>query len=126
MKVDFCFIHKYIIESFQTRILNPELTSTEQASLFKEAWDLWVTYFDPESPNALAFKPDIVEEFRMLLADGAPNIKKLQTSGALYEAARQTDLVLEKVMLPRFMHSEEVSSYILVVDKSRCINYCYV
>lgn len=95
------------IKSFQTRILNPELTSTEQITLFNEAWELWLTYFDPESSSSVPFEPSVVEEMRLLLADGAPNVKKLQTSRALYEAARQSHVVLEKIMLPKFLHSEE-------------------
>lgn len=95
-------------ELFQTRILNPELSSKEQASLFKEAWDLWVTYFDLESPSTVSLEPSLVEEMRLLLADGTPNVKKLQTSKALYEASRQSHVMLEKFMLPKFLHSEEV------------------
>ncbi|KAG6465363.1 hypothetical protein O3G_MSEX015104, partial [Manduca sexta] len=62
------------IKSFQTKILNPDLSDAEKESLHRQACDIY---------------------------------KLLQTSRALYQAARQSHAVLEKIMLPRFLHSEE-------------------
>ncbi|KAI8426567.1 hypothetical protein MSG28_005355 [Choristoneura fumiferana] len=46
------------------------------------------------------------DEFKKMLENGA-DIKRLQTSPALYQAARESHAALEKIMLPRFLHSEE-------------------
>lgn len=45
------------------------------------------------------------------------SIFRLQTSRALYQAARQSHAVLEKIWLPKFLHSEEV-----IIILIYCIN----
>ncbi|CAH2265662.1 jg4912 [Pararge aegeria aegeria] len=94
------------IKSFQTRILNPELTSEEKASLHQEARELFSRYMSSEVPRVEL--PDaLLAELEQLLAAGPEDVTRLQTSRALYQAARQSHSALEKIMLPKFLHSEE-------------------
>ncbi|XP_053606391.1 sorting nexin-14-like [Plodia interpunctella] len=98
------------IKAFQSRLLNPEPCASEVAALRREA-SLLAEYTD----SGLPLRPDILTELKELLAEAKneDGIKKLQTSRALYEAARQSHAILEKIMLPRFLHSEEFYKMIL-------------
>ncbi|XP_023943478.1 sorting nexin-14 [Bicyclus anynana] len=94
------------IKSFQTRILNPELTSEEKQSLYQEARELFSRYMSSEVPRVEL--PDaLLAELEELLEAGPEGVTRLQTSRALYQAARQSHSALEKIMLPKFLHSEE-------------------
>ncbi|VVC91032.1 unnamed protein product [Leptidea sinapis] len=94
------------IKSFQSRILNPELTSQEQANLHREATELYLRYIAVSMPRVEL--PDAMQlELKELLDAGPDAVKRLQTSRALYQAARQSHAVLEKVLMPRFLHSDE-------------------
>nr|XP_032520492.1 sorting nexin-14-like [Danaus plexippus plexippus] len=86
------------IKSFQTRILNPELTVSEQASLQREAEELFSRYRS-------SGHHELIQEMEQLMKEGG--VRRLQTSRALYQAARQAHGALEKTMLPKFLHSEE-------------------
>ncbi|XP_045766526.1 uncharacterized protein LOC123868162 [Maniola jurtina] len=94
------------IKSFQTRILNPELTSEEKASLHQEARELFSRYMSSEIPR-VALPDALLAELEELLEAGPEGVTRLQTSRALYQAARQSHSALEKIMLPKFLHSEE-------------------
>ncbi|XP_045517750.1 sorting nexin-14-like isoform X1 [Pieris brassicae] len=94
------------IKSFQTRILNPDLSAKEQAQLHLEAKELYLRYIGVSLPCVSL--PDALErELRDLLDTGVDCIKRLQTSRALYQAAHQSHAMLEKVLMPKFLHSEE-------------------
>ncbi|XP_073947403.1 sorting nexin-14-like [Choristoneura fumiferana] len=86
------------IKLFQTKILNPELSESEQSQLYKEGCEILARYGALHGAGA--------DEFKKMLENGA-DIKRLQTSPALYQAARESHAALEKIMLPRFLHSEE-------------------
>ncbi|CAD0200619.1 unnamed protein product [Chrysodeixis includens] len=90
------------IKSFQTKILKPELSELEQDSVTREALVLSASYRRLPLPagGQLAAELDAVLLSRH-------TISKLQTSRALYEAARQSHALLEKLWLPKFLHSEE-------------------
>ncbi|CAK1550933.1 unnamed protein product [Leptosia nina] len=94
------------IKSFQTRILNPELTAKEQAQLHREAKELYLRYIAVSLPCVTL--PDALErELRDMLNTSEDCIKRLQTSRALYQAAHQSHAMLEKVLMPKFLHSDE-------------------
>ncbi|CAG9560938.1 unnamed protein product [Danaus chrysippus] len=86
------------IKSFQTRILNPELSVSEQESLQREAEELFSRYRS-------SGHHELIHEMEQLMKEGG--VRRLQTSRALYQAARQAHSALEKIMLPKFLHSEE-------------------
>lgn len=91
------------IKSFQTKLLDPELSVDAQSALEQEARALYSQY---TSFHTLA------ADLQALLRDST-TIKQLQTSRELYQAARQSHALLEKVMLPRFLHSEEFYKLLL-------------
>ncbi|XP_045495440.1 sorting nexin-14-like isoform X1 [Colias croceus] len=94
------------IKSFQNRILNPELTSEEQSIVRREARALYKRYVAVVLPGVNL--PDALQhELRDLLESGTDCVRRLQTSRALYQAARQSHSVLEKILMPKFLHSEE-------------------
>ncbi|KAL0872210.1 hypothetical protein ABMA27_004612 [Loxostege sticticalis] len=94
------------IKLFQTKLLNPELGAGERASLHREACDIYELYLSPRSLSRVPLDATIAAEMKEILhADDS--IKRLQTSRALYQAARQSHAILEKIMLPKFLHSEE-------------------
>ncbi|CAH2091482.1 unnamed protein product [Euphydryas editha] len=90
------------IKSFQTRILTPELSEEQAKELHSEARAL----FAADVPR-VTLPPPLLLELERLLEAGPACVTRLQTSRALYQAARQSHSALEKVMLPRFLHSEE-------------------
>ncbi|CAH0729524.1 unnamed protein product, partial [Brenthis ino] len=90
------------IKSFQTRVLNPEPTDEEQSALRDEALALLGRLQAPRLVPAA-----LLRELRADLAQAAHCVQLLQTSRALYQAARQSHAALEKIMLPKFLHSEE-------------------
>ncbi|XP_072947693.1 uncharacterized protein [Epargyreus clarus] len=94
------------IKLFQTRILNPELTLAEQRWLHREACELCARYIACDTP-CVPLPPALVQELRELLESAADDVTRLQTSRALYQAARQSHVALEKIMMPKFLHSEE-------------------
>ncbi|KAJ0178510.1 hypothetical protein K1T71_006333 [Dendrolimus kikuchii] len=94
------------IKSFQIRILNPDLSSDENELLRAEACDMYALYLSEGSASRVPLEPAFADELHSLL-QSEDCIKRLQTSRALYQVARQTHSVLEKIMLPRFLHSEE-------------------
>ncbi|XP_052750005.1 sorting nexin-14-like [Galleria mellonella] len=100
------------IKVFQCKLLNPELDASEQAQLLQQARRLR-QHVDPGSRPPLP--PRLARDLEQLLDDlhQEDAVKRLQTSRALYQAARQSHAILEKIMLPRFLHSEEF--YKLVV-----------
>uniref|UniRef100_A0A2A4K195 PXA domain-containing protein n=1 Tax=Heliothis virescens TaxID=7102 RepID=A0A2A4K195_HELVI len=92
------------IKSFQTKILNPDLNSSEEESLHRAAKAMYTTYLRDGVP--LPIFGLLAEELEQLLKQ-EHSINKFQTSRALYQAARQSHAVLEKLWLPKFLHSEE-------------------
>ncbi|XP_047026536.1 uncharacterized protein LOC124634907 [Helicoverpa zea] len=92
------------IKSFQTKILNPDLNSSEEESLHRAAKAMYTTYLCDGVP--LPIFGELAEELEQLLKQ-EHSINKFQTSRALYQAARQSHAVLEKLWLPKFLHSEE-------------------
>ncbi|CAG9087425.1 unnamed protein product [Plutella xylostella] len=97
------------IKAFQIKLLNPEMKPNEEVALVNEAWDIYVTYFDPASPSHVRLPQDICQQTCLLLRSGA-SVRELRTSKALYEAARHTQAALEKIMLPRFLRTSEFYS----------------
>ncbi|XP_038206270.1 sorting nexin-14-like [Zerene cesonia] len=118
------------IKSFQSRILNPELSAEEQSAVRREARALHRRYLPGPLPDPLPdplpgathplsgaahplpgvhLPPALQRELHDLLEGGseADCVRRLQTSRALYQAARQSHAVLEKVLMPKFLHSEE-------------------
>ncbi|XP_041987755.1 uncharacterized protein LOC121739381 [Aricia agestis] len=94
------------IKSFQSQILNPDLSESEQKSLHAEAKRLYKHYLSTDVPR-VNLPPSLLQELQELLDGGPECVKRLQTSRALYQAARQSHSALEKFMLPKFLHSEE-------------------
>ncbi|XP_050352024.1 uncharacterized protein LOC126774502 [Nymphalis io] len=92
------------IKSFQTRLLSPELPAGAARALSGEARALLAAH--AHVPR-VALPAALLDELRALLDAGPDCVAGLQTSRALYQAARQSHAALEKIMLPRFMHSEE-------------------
>ncbi|KOB65810.1 putative sorting nexin 14, partial [Operophtera brumata] len=84
------------------KILNPELSDYEKKYLHKEACNIYDTYLKEDSASRVPLQANITEELYELL-HGEDSIK----SRALYQAARQSHAVLEKILLPKFLHSEE-------------------
>ncbi|KAI5644147.1 regulator of G protein signaling domain-containing protein [Phthorimaea operculella] len=95
------------IKSLQTKILNPELEPTELAYLHTEACDMYARYFADNNLSLPSAMQPLAEELKELLKLPPESVKKLQTSRALYQAARHSHAELEKIMLPKFLHSEE-------------------
>ncbi|KAH9629329.1 hypothetical protein HF086_017704 [Spodoptera exigua] len=91
------------IKSFQTKILNPELSASEEESLQRAARAMYCAYL-ADGPPLLA--PHLHHDLRDLLQHHN-TINEFQTSRALYQAARQSHSELEKIWLPKFLHSEE-------------------
>ncbi|CAB3259574.1 unnamed protein product [Arctia plantaginis] len=89
------------IKSFQTKLLDPSLDGRSQARLQREAAELCARHAPLLAPHHA-----LVRHLRAARADAA-SVKQLQTSRALYQAARESHALLEKVMLPKFLHSEE-------------------
>ncbi|XP_068618673.1 uncharacterized protein [Battus philenor] len=89
------------IKSFQTTLLNPELSWAEREFVRNAAREL-----SSKCADSVRLLPaELLDE---LLAElSTADVHKLQTSRALYQAARQSHAALEKIMLPRFLHSEE-------------------
>ncbi|KPJ02147.1 Sorting nexin-14 [Papilio xuthus] len=87
------------IKLFQTTLLNPELSSVEREALAGSARAL------AAQCARLRLPQHMLRDLRHDL-DSA-DVHKLQTSRALYQAARQSHAALEKVLLPRYLHSEE-------------------
>ncbi|XP_047993608.1 sorting nexin-14-like [Leguminivora glycinivorella] len=78
------------IKLFQTKLLDPNLkpSEEEQATLFREATQLLARRGNTGfSPNG--------------------DLKRLQTCPEIFTAANEVQAVLENVLLPRFLHSEE-------------------
>ncbi|XP_049874699.1 uncharacterized protein LOC126372833 [Pectinophora gossypiella] len=100
------------IKSFQTKILNPELAPDEVSALHAEACDMYERYFATETVVPEALRP-FADELEQLLHSEPNSVKRLQTSRALYQAARHSHGELEKIMLPRFLHSEEFYKLLL-------------
>ncbi|RVE54338.1 hypothetical protein evm_001165 [Chilo suppressalis] len=94
------------IKLFQTKLLNPDLDDTEQECLHKEACELYQLYLSPNTSSRVPLDATLALELHHLL-QASDSISRLQRSRALYMAAGQAHAVLEKVMLPRFLHSQE-------------------
>ncbi|XP_059050727.1 sorting nexin-14-like [Achroia grisella] len=109
------------IKVFQCRVLNPELDAAEQAQLVRAARDLLHHHLaeGPRLPLPDALQHELAHLLDSLHQDDA--IKRLQTSRALYQAARQSHTILEKIILPKFLHSEEF--YKLVVGSRAPTGY---
>ncbi|CAK1586497.1 unnamed protein product [Parnassius mnemosyne] len=89
------------IKSFQTTLLNPELSEVEREQVRRAARELSSQCGD----SLRQLPPELLDE---LLAElDTADVHRLQTSRALYQAARQSHAALEKIILPRFLHSEE-------------------
>ncbi|CAH2040000.1 unnamed protein product, partial [Iphiclides podalirius] len=92
------------IKSFQMSLLKPDLSPSERECVASGARRL--------QGSCTLLGPLASHLSRRLLAElnedlDAADEHRLQTSRALYQAARQSHAALEKVMLPRFLHSEE-------------------
>ncbi|CAG4939499.1 unnamed protein product [Parnassius apollo] len=89
------------IKLFQTTLLNPELSAVEREQVRRAAREL-----SSQCGDALRqLPPELLDE---LLAElDTADVHRLQTSRALYQAARLSHAALEKIILPRFLHSEE-------------------
>ncbi|KAJ8713252.1 hypothetical protein PYW07_013622 [Mythimna separata] len=106
------------IKSFQTKLLNPDINSSEEESLLRQARVMYSTYLAVGHP--LPVFGELAQELQALLQHDN-TINKFQTSRALYQAARQSHAVLEKLWLPKFLHSEEF--YFLLLGSRIPVGY---
>ncbi|KAM3960749.1 LOW QUALITY PROTEIN: sorting nexin-14-like [Aphomia sociella] len=107
------------IKLFQLQLLNPELEEGASAWALREALQQQARRL--AAAAALPLPPALAAPAASLLQllqplqplNSREGIKRLQTSRALFEAARQSHAILEKIMLPRFLHSEEFYNFFI-------------
>uniref|UniRef100_T1K9Z2 PXA domain-containing protein n=1 Tax=Tetranychus urticae TaxID=32264 RepID=T1K9Z2_TETUR len=103
------------IDSFNCRLLKPDLSEEEKSDLTRELELLFQEYFDDESPDYIHFHDDAIKQSLKSIIE-RKEVILLQTSDPLYKAYDQVYNTVDRVYLPLFSES---SLYFKLVAGSR-------
>ncbi|OAD55595.1 Sorting nexin-14 [Eufriesea mexicana] len=96
------------IDDLSKRMLNPEMTSKAESSLYTDIQSMYATYLDPEGPEYLHLPEDISMGIRQILERGSKKIQDMRTSRPFYQAHQEAHALLESTCLPSFHHSYQL------------------
>ncbi|XP_050438472.1 sorting nexin-14-like [Adelges cooleyi] len=96
------------VDSFNKRMLKPEISSDELDVLYRDAWDIFSVYFSTHSPDCICFDAELVSQLRKVLSK---DVIKLQNSKPLSQAYEQTYSILENNYWAEFHNSDEYFSW---------------
>ncbi|XP_050597216.1 sorting nexin-14-like [Bombus affinis] len=96
------------IDDLSKRMLNPEMSSNAESSLYTDIQNMYVTYLDPEGPEYLHLPGDISMGICQILERGPKKIQEMRTSRPFYQAHQEAHALLESTCLPSFHHSYQL------------------
>ncbi|XP_034184894.1 sorting nexin-14 [Osmia lignaria lignaria] len=96
------------IDDLSKRMLNPEMSSNAEDSLYLDIQSMYLTYLDPEGPEYLHLPEDISMGIRRILERSSKKIQELRTSRPFYQAHQEAHALLESTCLPSFHHSYQL------------------
>ncbi|KAM0734453.1 Sorting nexin-14 [Formica fusca] len=96
------------IDDLSKRMLNPEMSSSAEKSLYIDVRNLYTIYLDPDGPEYLYLPLHISKGIREILEGGPEKIQELRTSRPFYEAHQEAHAFLESTCLPSFHHSYQL------------------
>lgn len=96
------------IDDLSKRMLNPEMSSNAESSLYADIQNMYATYLDPEGPEYLHLPEDISMGIRRILERNSKKIEELRTSRPFYQAHQEAHALLESTCLPSFHHSYQL------------------
>ncbi|EFN67435.1 Sorting nexin-14 [Camponotus floridanus] len=96
------------IDDLSKRMLNPEMSSSAEKSLYIDVRNLYTIYLDPDGPEYLYLPLHITQGIRQILEGGPEKIQELRTSRPFYQAHQEAHALLESTCLPSFHHSYQL------------------
>ncbi|XP_076756445.1 sorting nexin-14 [Xylocopa sonorina] len=96
------------IDDLSKRMLNPEMSSNAEVSLYTDIQNMYATYLDPEGSEYLHLPEDISMGIRRILERGPKKIQEMRTSRPFYQAHQEAHALLESTCLPSFHHSYQL------------------
>lgn len=96
------------IDDLSKRMLNPEMSSNAESTLYTDIQNMYATYLDPDGPEYLHLPEDISMGIRQILERGSKKIQEMRTSRPFYEAHQEAHALLESTCLPPFHHSYQL------------------
>ncbi|CAK9796439.1 Sorting nexin-14 [Anthophora plagiata] len=96
------------IDDLNTRMLNPEMNSVAENSLFTDIQNMYATYLDPDGPEYINLPEDISIGIRQIIEKGPKKIQEMRTSRAFYQAHQEAHALLESTCLSSFHHSYQL------------------
>ncbi|XP_043513618.1 sorting nexin-14-like [Frieseomelitta varia] len=96
------------IDDLSKRMLNPEMSSNAENTLYTDIQNMYATYLDPDGPEYLHLPEDISMGIRQILERGSKKIQEMRTSRPFYEAHQEAHALLESTCLPPFHHSYQL------------------
>ncbi|CAL1674633.1 unnamed protein product [Lasius platythorax] len=92
------------IDDLSKRMLNPEMSTSAEKSLYIDVRNLYTVYLDPDGPEYLYLPLQISKGIRQILEGGPEKIQELRTSRPFYQAHQDAHALLESTCLPSFHH----------------------
>lgn len=96
------------IDDLSKRMLNPEMSTSAERSLYVDVRNMYTVYLDPDGPEYLYLPLHISKGIRQILEGGPEKIQELRTSRPFYQAHQEAHALLESTCLPSFHHSYQL------------------
>ncbi|XP_011865725.1 PREDICTED: sorting nexin-14-like [Vollenhovia emeryi] len=96
------------IDELSKRMLNPEMSTSAEKSLYTGVRNMYTMYLDPDGPEYLYLPLHISKGIRQILEGGPEKIQELRTSRPFYQAHQEAHALLESTCLPSFHHSYQL------------------
>lgn len=104
----FCILMIFLLDEFNLKLLNPELTPKQLRDLHTDAVKIYNEYLSKESYNFIGCSTSESDELRnLIINEGVYNINTLRTCKAWYTVQDHVINLLENVWLPQFFRSNE-------------------
>lgn len=100
------------IDDLSKRMLNPEMSTSAEKSLYTDVRNLYAVYLDPDGPEYLYLPLHISNGIRQILEGGPEKIQELRTSRPFYQAHQEAHALLESTCLPSFHHSYQLYKHL--------------
>ncbi|KAL6264772.1 hypothetical protein P5V15_004870 [Pogonomyrmex californicus] len=96
------------IDDLSKRMLNPEMSTSAEKSLYIDVRNMYMIYLDPDGPEYLYLPLHISKGIQQILEGGPEKIQELRTSRPFYQAHQEAHALLESTCLPSFHHSYQL------------------